>query len=204
MKKTTLISICIILIVSAGCAIQDIAGLKKRFGYSPVSSIAISADEAATLSQSVPIHLYFYNENERKLSLEVRNIAIKEARKTTEELAGVIVSELIKGPIQNNTLKPTIPLGTKMVKEIKINNGVAEVDFSKEYLAVMKSNKDECEFSLFSVVNSLTELKEIDKVTIKVNNKGLDGMKFPLERKVELISLKTSSIDEDSVTEILE
>jgi len=70
---------------------------------------------------------------------------------------------LIKGP-KVAGLKPTIPEGTKLRSAIKIEGDVAIVDFTKEFRDNHPGGKAEERMTIYSVVNSLTELKEINKV----------------------------------------
>jgi len=70
---------------------------------------------------------------------------------------------LIKGP-KVAGLKPTIPEGTKLRSAIKIEGDVAIVDFTKSSGIIIREEKAEERMTIYSVVNSLTELKEINKV----------------------------------------
>jgi hypothetical protein len=119
----------------------------------------------------VPLHLYFANEDNSKLKLEVRYISVEEAKKSTSQLAGIIVNELIKGPTSTKGYKPTIPEGSKLRSAITIKDGVAVVDMSKEFKQANSVGKDEERMTIYSIVNSLTELKEIQKVKFTIAGK---------------------------------
>ena len=70
-------------------------------------------DEAKKLTDKVPIHLYFTDEDNKKLTMEIRYISVAEAKKSTASLASVIVKELITGPAKDSGLQggrfPKVP-----------------------------------------------------------------------------------------------
>lgn len=112
-------------------------------------------------SQQTKIILYFKNEND-ELEKEIRvinaNILLKEPEKQ-------LINYLIKGP-QNNNLQKLIPDGTRL-NETKIEKNCAIINFSNEIL----NYKDENEKLkiINSIVNTLTNLKEINSIKILVN-----------------------------------
>ena len=112
-------------------------------------------------SQQTKIILYFKNEND-ELEKEIRvinaNILLKEPEKQ-------LINYLIKGP-QNNNLQKLITDGTRL-NEIKIEKNCAIINFSNEIL----NYKDENEKLkiINSIVNTLTNLKEINSIKILVN-----------------------------------
>lgn len=217
MKKIIVLSVCMLWIMT-GCGVKStLSPNSQTHDPYPVSSLALGEEGAKLMENKVPIHLYFLNERDQKLALEVRHIALEDAKQSTSHLAGVIVKELIAGPKGNNHLRPTMPSGVSMIQEVKINDGVAEVSFSKEFLQGSKEDLSQLDFALYSVVNSLTELKDIHKVNFKIQGQeGVNGNALPknktsLERNTVLISNQSMAVDGDakreddiSVNEILE
>jgi len=158
------ITVCImILSFCAGCSDNDRFGLGDNEEASVASSIVLSEADARQIADKSPIRLYFANEDNSKLKLEIRYIPVSETTKSVNHLAEIIVNELIKGP-KVAGLKPTIPEGTKLRSAIKIEGDVAIVDFTKEFRDNHPGGKAEERMTIYSVVNSLTELKEINKV----------------------------------------
>jgi len=157
----------------SGCGVLQKLGLQKSDSdeLRPVSSVVMSEDEAKKLTDKVPIHLYFANEDNTKLVKEIRYIPMTEAKKSAEHLASVVVKELIRGPGKEGGLKPTIPDGTQLRSPITINGGIATVDFTKEFIDNHPGGKAAEQVTLFSVVNSLTEIKEIQKVKFLIDGK---------------------------------
>lgn len=176
-----IITVCFMIVTMfSGCAILQKLGLQDdNDELHPASSIAIGEDEAKKLSDKVPIHLYFANEENSKLKLEVQYIPVSEASKSVNNLANTIVERLIKGPEAKTGYTATIPQGTKLRSRVKIDTatGVATVDFSREFVDKHPGGKLAEQMTIFSVVNSLTELKEIQKVKFLVAGKAKQEFK---------------------------
>lgn len=191
-----------ILAIFSGCGLLQKLGLQGSDDdeLKPVSSIVMNEEDAKKLTDKVPIHLYFANEDNTKLKLEVRYISMAEAKKSVNNLATIIVNELIKGPT-NVGLNATIPKGTKPVTKVKIDaaSATATVDFSKEFIEKHPGGKTAEQLTIYSIVNSLTELKEVQKVKFTINNKSQKeykgNFKFdsPFPRAATLISKDVST-----------
>jgi germination protein M len=198
-KLLSIILICFLIIAMfSGCGLLQKLGLQKSNDAElrPVSSIVMNEEDAKKLTDKMPIHLYFANEENTKLKLEIRYIPTTEAKKSVNNLATLILKELINGPDNKSGLKATIPEGTKLGSRIKIDaaSGVATVDFTKEFVSKHPGGKIAEQLTIFSVVNSLTELKEIRKVRFTVAGKTAKEYKgnyqfdVPFPRTVSLIS----------------
>lgn len=187
------------LIMLTGCSALEKLGLgKSNDELTPASSIVMGEDEAKKLTDKVPIHLYFAGEDNSKLKLEVRYIPMADAKKSVDNLASIIVKELIKGPLKDCGLKATIPAGTQLRTPVKISSGVATVDLSKEIIDKHPGGKDAEQLTIFSIVNSLTELKDVQKVKFLVNGKPVKNFKdhfqfdIPFPRSTSIISKSPS------------
>lgn len=122
------------------------------------------------------VNLYFakYEDNLAYLVPEARTII------NDSDFYKRIIQEIIKGPTDGQTY-PTIPTTVK-VNSVTITNGLATVDFSKEILTdtseIPHSSTTEL-LAIYSIVDTLTEFKEILKtrITIEGKQKGLiDGL----------------------------
>lgn len=208
------ITMCFMIVaLFSGCTLLQKLGLwdSNEDELRPVSSIAIGEDEAKKLSDKMPIHLYFANEDNTKLMKEIRYVPMAEAKKSVNNLASIIVDELIEGPSAESGLKRTIPVGTKQRAKVKIDaaTGIATVDLSKEFIDKHPGGKAEERMTIYSIVNSLTELKEIQKVKFLIEGKPSKEFKgnfqfdVPFPRTVSLISKEapTSSIMGDLTEE---
>ncbi len=197
MRKTLCILVlCILVIIlNTGCNILQKIGIRGDIDeLRPVSSVIIDEDEAAKIIDKNPIRLYFANEDNTKLRAEIRYIKSTDAGKNTGSLANAIVKELIKGPGKGTGLKSTIPEGVKLKTPVIIEGRTAIVDFSKEFVEKHTGEKDAEKLTIYSVVNSLTELEGIEKVKFKIEGKSKaefkGGFKFdaPFPRSTSIIS----------------
>ncbi|NLI57154.1 MAG: GerMN domain-containing protein [Clostridium sp.] len=198
-KRLCIIFACIMIITfMAGCSSKR--KNKEDEELSPVSSITLSEEEARQISDKIPINLYFANEDYTKLKLEIRYIPMSEAKKSVNHLAEIIVNELIKGP-KVGELRSAIPSESKLVSKIEIDGDVAVVDFNSEFRDKHPDDKAKEKMTIYSIVNSLTELKEIDKVQFLIEGEKVKEFKgnfrfnnaFP--RTTSIISMDTHSIE---------
>ncbi len=176
MKRIISVFVIIVIIAAmlSGCGILQKMGLQKDTNEDelrPVSSIVINEDEAGKLSDKTPIRLYFANEDNTKLKMEIRYIESAEAKKSTSHLASIIINELIKGPSDESSFKRTIPAEAKLRTPVSISKNVATVDMSKEFKTKHPGGKDAEKMTIYSIVNSLTELKEIENVKFTIAGK---------------------------------
>ena len=113
--------------------------------------------------ETTKVLLYFYNPNTGELEHEYREVSLSNVKSNMYE---TIINELLKGPTSPNLIS-TIPLDTK-VNEIVQEDGKLIVDFSEEYNDKLDDQKIDLAKTI-SIVNTLTEIKEIQEVEIKVN-----------------------------------
>lgn len=158
--------------IFTGCAFLD------RFGegsvnndeLTPASSVTMGEDEANGIKDKTPVQLYFVNE-QGKLSQETRYINNTEVSKGNEYLATAILKELINGPAKGSLLQATIPKGTTVHANVTIKDGTATVDLSKEFIDKHPGGKKNEQLTLYSIVNTLTEIKDIKTVQFKIDGK---------------------------------
>ena len=162
MKKKRIISIISLLLIILMVFIiyKNINIVKKENNeyqdYTPQEEIS---DEQAMQTKVI---LYFENIETGDLDSEIRLI---EANKLIKEPEKEIMNLLIKGP-QSSNLKKLIPDGT-ILNEVKIENGCAIINFSNEFLNY--ENEEKKLKIINSIVNTLTNLKEINSVSFLIN-----------------------------------
>lgn len=119
-----------------------------------------------TPKTDVKIYYASYEDNTSYLVPEIKKI-VKD-----ENFYKTVIEELIKGP-STEQLYPTLPSDTKVYSVI-VNEGLATVDFSKEIITnnseIPHSSTTES-LAIFSIVDTLTEFEEIQKVRITVEGK---------------------------------
>lgn len=171
-RIVSLFLVCGIILMFTGCSILDRYGTdsSENDELSPVSSVTMGEDEANGLKDKSPVQLYFINE-QGELSPETRYISNSEASKGSAHLATVILNELIKGPAKGSLLQASVPQGTTACADVSIKDGVATVDLSKEFIDKHPGGKKNEQLTLYSVVNTLTEIKDIQSVQFKIAGK---------------------------------
>ena len=161
MKNKRIIAVIVlILIIVLGFIIYKNVSIKNQEDeyqdYIPEEEIS---DEQM---RQTKIILYFVNNETGELETEIKvvdaNTLIKNPEKQIMEL-------LIKGP-QSSNLKKLIPDGT-ILHDIKIENSCAIINVSNEFLNYQ--NEEEKIKIINSIVNTLTNLKEIESVKFLIN-----------------------------------
>ena len=110
------------------------------------------------------VSLYFPSKETEELNPEARLIDIKEIINNPYEK---LTSLLIDGP-KNDKNKKIIPANTKLNKSY-LEGDCVVLDFSADFLNYSKENEKEKTNMINSIVNTLTELREINQVKILIN-----------------------------------
>jgi germination protein M len=140
--------------------------LKEKYKEKPVVSKEVPYEEEKTEEvQTVPgemieVNLYFSDSQAMYLVSEKRKIP------QTTSLAKQVVVELIKGP-DSSDLYSTIPEGTR-VNEVYIADDIVYVDLSEEVFKNHPGGSSGELMTVYSIVNSLTEISPIKGVQILV------------------------------------
>ena len=153
-------------------------------------------EETGSLSKTA-LTLYFASADGQ--SLVKKNVNVYYNKNVPMER--VIVDNLIKG-VDDADAKSVIPSGTKLLN-ITVTDGVCYVNFDSSFM-----NIDYCIASdviLYSIVNSLTEMSNINKVQILVNGASSmqnNGVNFKLGTSYERnTSMTMDAVDRELVVE---
>lgn len=123
--------------------------------------------------------VYYQNKETKELIAEGRLVDVKTL--FTDPYA-TLVNLLIAGP-KNESLKSTIPVDTKILK-IELKGDIVYIDFSSEFIDNHEGGLEAENATVYSIVNTLTELNEVNGVKILIN--GKENQTF----KDKIISLK--------------
>ena len=167
-RKISFIILLIILIVVIFILVIMKNTSKKDTEPTEITPLSEITDEQ---ERQTIVSLYFVNSETNKLVPEARKVDVKELLTTPYTK---IVEFLIEGP-KNETLKKAIPEGTK-VNNSSLKKDVLELDLSKEFIENQKGDFEKTSLSIYSIVNTLTELNEINAVKILID--GKDNEKF--------------------------
>lgn len=111
--------------------------------------------------ESLSITLYFSSADGQSLVAEEREIT----RDINTSLERLVIEELLEGPV-GDTLLGTIPQETKIIN-ITVDDSVCYVNFNETFLNGIPEEADY--ITIYSIVNSLSELSNINKVQILIN-----------------------------------
>lgn len=124
-------------------------------------------------SKEETVTLYFPDKNLVSLNGEVRTVTLID--NSTEK---TIVHELIKGPVSGE-LMSTIPADTKVLS-VETKDGICFVNLSSDFVNKHADGSTAESFTIYSIVNSLTELENVDSVQFLVDGKKVDALKHML------------------------
>ena len=164
-KILILFIISVILIVVIGYFVIKYVKQKKnneiQNEYVPQEEIS---DEQ---SRETIVSLYFTDKETNMLKPEARLVNVKEL---IQSPYNVLIELLIQGP-KNDKLKSVIPENTKLLNS-SLEGECLTLDFSSELLNYNKENDKEKENLINSIVNTVTELNEVNKVKFLVNGQA--------------------------------
>lgn len=143
-------------------------------------------DADALMQDESNITLYFSDAEASGLVREIRRVKVPKG----ESLEKTVVSELIQGP-QKEKMYRTIPQDTK-IRSVETKDGVCFVNLSSEFISKHSGGTAAEELTVYSLVNSLTELSNVEKVQFLIEGKKQDvfiHMVFnePIARDVSMV-----------------
>jgi len=128
----------------------------------------------SSCTRSVTLYFSASGETDFYLVKEIRKISV------SGNLYKSVLEELIKGP-ETDDLYAVLPSDVR-VNSVKLSGSTATVDFSKEIITnfeeIPHSSTTEI-LAIFSIVNTLTEFEEIERVKITIEGKDsgkIDGL----------------------------
>ncbi len=139
-------------------------------------------------TQSASVSVYFANEDGTALRESHRQV-LYNGNITIEQL---VIEQLIGGPIEQESaagMYATIPAGTQLSK-INTKDGICYVDLNEKFLEKLDGVQEQV--VLYSIVNSLVELPNVNKVQIRIGGelrKTYQSVEMPemFERNLDLI-----------------
>jgi len=160
MKKIVIVTIAVILVIAIIYFIMNYKNSKKEdfFEYSPAEEIS-----EEQISKTM-VTLYFKDKETNQIAPELRLIDSKLLIINPYE---ELIKLLINGP-KSDRMEKVIPNNTK-VNKIEIKDGIIILDLSKEFIEAHIEGKENEEITVYSIVNTLTELTEVNGVNILID-----------------------------------
>lgn len=172
MKKKICIAILVILLIIIGIVVF-INSRKNKEDENAVQFTEYTPQEEISEEQlrQTLITLYFKNAETGMLMPEARLVDVKILLDNPYK---VLVELLLEGP-KNEKLVKTIPNDTK-INSVEIKKDIVYIDFSEEFTKAGNIGAVEESKIINSIVNTLTELTEVNGVKILIN--GEENMQF--------------------------
>lgn len=162
--------------------------LDKLVGLMSADQFIDNEGKEINTYEKVRIRLYFANEAGDRLVPVVR----EKEYNTNVSLERLVVEELIKGPSEDlSETYPTINPATKVVN-VMTKDGICYVNLDDGFLTGV--NNTTADVTIFSIVNSLVELPNVNKVQISVNGetpatyREKNSFNTVFERNLDLIA----------------
>lgn len=168
-KKKVILIITIIVIIIVGVYIYKNVSIEKNNvdeyqDYTPQEEITEEQ------MRQTKVILYFANNETGELDTEIKII---DAKDLIENPYLELMNLLIKGP-QSSNLKKLIPEGT-VIHDVTVEDSCAKINFSQEFLNY--ENEEKKLKIINSIVNTLTNLKEITSVKFLINGEESEELK---------------------------
>ena len=121
------------------------------------------------------LRLYFTDSKANRLVGEDRRVEIN----PNQPIERYVLEQLILGPKENGNM-PTVPVETK-IRDIQTQDGICYVDLSQEFVLRHSGGSTGEMFTIYSIVNSLCELQEVEKVQFLIEGEKQDEYKGHIE-----------------------
>ncbi len=118
------------------------------------------------------VSLYFPDKEQKNLIPEARTIDVKELIKEPYQ---TLINLLIQGP-KDEKLEKCIPEGTQ-IKSINLQKNILTIDFSKEFIENHEGGIEKESNTIYSLVNTLTQLNEITGIKILIEGQENQAFK---------------------------
>ncbi len=186
--KIILLLLIIVVLVIVGYLIFNkfIVPVWERYTEKPVitkevpyKEEEIKEVEPVSIEEMVEVNLYFSDSQAMYLVPEKRKIS------QIPSLARQAVIELINGP-GNSDLYPTIPEGTQ-VNEVYIADDIVYIDLSEEIFKNHPGGSSGELMTVYSIVNTLTEISPIKGVQILVEGNEMKSLAGHIDISMPLL-----------------
>lgn len=175
-----------VMLTVNGEPLTDTAG--NPIGIMTADMFVDNEDEQMKNYEKVTLRLYFANESGDKL-IPINRELVHNMDASNVSMEKLVLEQLISGPV-NDESSPTISPSAKLLS-VTVKDGVCYINFDSGILTPV--NNVTSDVTIYSIVNSLAELSNINKVQISID--GNKEVKFRdkydlttlFERNLELV-----------------
>ncbi len=169
-----ILKIILIIVIILAIAIFIICNVSTERVSNVENETEIQPEEEISDEQMRQTTISLYFEDKQSLELVKEDIKV-DAKELIDTPYLYIVNLLIAGPKSENLQKP-IPEGTK-VNKVELIGDCVTVDLSSEFINMSGTN------AIYSIVNSLTEFKDVTSVKFLINGEENVNMRGAFVRK---------------------
>lgn len=194
MNKKTFIIIAAILII---CVIAVVVYLVCINNEKPQESEIKPQEEMSDeqMRQTI-VTLYYQNKETKQLMPEGRTI---DSKTLLADPYVTLVNLLIQGP-KNEKLEATIPQGTRVLKA-ELKGDIVYLDLSKEFIDNHTGGQEAENKTIYSIVNTLTGLNEVNGVKLLINGREDQAFKDnKINFKDAFMRIEKENTNEDATT----
>lgn len=138
----------------------------EAFGVMDRNTIKIDGEISAENTEYAVLYLYFANENYTDLQIEERIVEIN----TNLAKENTIIEQLLLGP-EDAHCRSTIASDVQLREITTTSDGICYVNLSQDFLTKTIANEY---LTIYSIVNSLCSLDNVDKVQFLIEGKRMD------------------------------
>lgn len=166
-------------VVKSLCALRIISSVKvviegrdiytddgSIIGYLSDRDINLATDTYT--SEMRDVMLYFPNKDGSRLLREVRTIKVTDQ----QPIAQYIINELIRGP-ESESMTAPLNSGTVLLS-VETSNNICFVNFKANFIDKNSGSADKEKMTIYSIVDSLTELDTIERVQFLMDGKKVN------------------------------
>lgn len=165
-RYTIVNTMCVLSEISSVLITVEGKSIKNEDGteIGPLKKDDVITTSLGSMIRYSNIKLYFSDENAKHLISEERSVLANE----NDSLEKVVLTELIEGPKIGTKAGSTIPKEAKLIS-VETKDGVCFVNFSQEFVTKHVGGSSGEIMTVYSIVNSLTELPGISKVQFLID-----------------------------------
>ena len=148
----------------------------NKIGDMNRQNVQIDVEIPAETTEYAILKLYFANEMGTDFRIEDRVVEVN----TNQARERTILEQLIAGPLETG-LYATIPQDTKIRDVTTTDDGICYVNFSQDFISKAPTGNVDMVVAVYSVVNSLCELDNVDRVQFLIEGEKVDNVDGHLE-----------------------
>ena len=174
-KNILAVSVFLLVVYMSGClfeAIEDKGSFRAM--KTPVSSVFMKESEAKNFQGLVPIRIFFIENDDMSLKMQIRYVDSKMASESVERLAQIILEELQKGPNKETGLDGVWGEGVELVSDVYLEGGIVLLDFNEEFFKKLQEDESFEQLIVYSIVNSLTQVRQVERVKFLKEGKEVE------------------------------